>query len=116
MREGRGGQQLEVGEGLGLGVEDRAQSAGEVAAADLSALDPYALAAVLRCPIYLTFGLYLGRGRYGLHCEPFAERVELPRAERAVRVQALAQRYADRLAVYVRRATYCWVNFFSLWS
>lgn len=77
---------------------------------------PYALAAVLRCPIYLTFGLYLGGGHYSLHCEPFAERVELPRAERVERVAALAQRYADRLAVYVRRAPYCWFNFYALWS
>lgn len=77
---------------------------------------PYALASVLRCPIYLTFGLYLGRGEYSLHCEPFEERVELPRPVRAERVQALAQRYATRLEDYVRRAPYCWFNFFSLWS
>lgn len=76
----------------------------------------YALASVLRCPIYLTFGLYLGGNRYSLYCEPFAESVELPRAERAMRMQAFAQRYADRLEVYVRKAPYCWFNFFDFWK
>jgi predicted LPLAT superfamily acyltransferase len=77
---------------------------------------PYALASVLHCPIYLTFGLFVGGNRYSLFCEPFAESVELPRAERAARMQALAQRYADRLEVYVRKAPYCWFNFFDFWA
>jgi len=77
---------------------------------------PYALASVLRCPIYLTFGLYLGDGRYALHCEPFAESVELPRAERSARIAVLVQRYATRLEAYVRRAPHCWFNFYRFWS
>lgn len=77
---------------------------------------PYALASVLRCPIYLTFGLYMGRGRYALHCEPFAESVELPRAERSERIARLVQRYAARLETYVHQAPYCWFNFYRFWS
>lgn len=77
---------------------------------------PYALASVLRCPIYLTFGLYLGRGHYALSCERFADAVQLPRAERAARVQALAQRYATRLEHHIARAPYCWFNFFDMWT
>jgi predicted LPLAT superfamily acyltransferase len=76
----------------------------------------YALAAVLHCPIYLTFGLFLGGNRYSLHCEPFADAVELPRGARPARLQAYAQRYADRLEVYVRKAPYCWFNFFDFWK
>lgn len=76
----------------------------------------YALASVLRCPIYLTFGLFTGDNRYDLYCEPFAELVELPRADRAARMQTFAQRYAERLAVYVHKAPYCWFNFFDFWA
>lgn len=77
---------------------------------------PYALAAVLRCPIYLTFGLYHGRGRYSLHCERFAESVQLPRRDRAARVGELAQRYAARVEHHVAQAPYCWFNFFDMWT
>ena len=44
---------------------------------------PFVLAAALRCPVYFTAGLYRGGARYDLYCEPFAERVELSRGERA---------------------------------
>jgi predicted LPLAT superfamily acyltransferase len=118
---------LKVGERIAAGelvavLGDRTGLGEGTAAVDLLGAraslptGPYALASVLRCPIYLTFGLYLGGGHYSLHCEPFADEVTLPRAERAERVQALAQRFATRLEHYVRRAPYCWFNFFSLWS
>jgi predicted LPLAT superfamily acyltransferase len=77
---------------------------------------PYALAAVLRCPIYLTFGLFHAPSTYALSCEPFVERVELPRARREQELAALAQRFADRLADHVRRAPLNWFNFFELWQ
>ncbi len=77
---------------------------------------PYALAAVLRCPIYLTFGLFHPPSTYALSCEPFAEQVELPRGRRDEALREHAQRYADRLEVMIRRAPLCWFNFFELWS
>lgn len=79
---------------------------------------PYLLAAVLGCPVYLCFGLYADPDRYDLTCEPFAERIELPRdrdaRERAVR--DLAARYAARLEAHVRTAPDNWFNFYDFWS
>ena len=77
---------------------------------------PFILAAVLRCPVYLTFGLYCGQNRYDLHCEHFADAIELPRKERAQALTATVQRYADRLESYVARAPYNWFNFFDFWG
>jgi predicted LPLAT superfamily acyltransferase len=77
---------------------------------------PYALAAVLRCPIYLTFGLFHAPSTYALSCEPFAERVELPRGRREQELAALTQRYADRLGEHAKRAPLNWFNFFELWK
>lgn len=76
---------------------------------------PYVLAAVLGCPIYLTFGLYTQPNRYDLHCELFAEHVSLPRKTRSEAVRELAQRYADRLEHYARLAPDCWFNFYDFW-
>jgi predicted LPLAT superfamily acyltransferase len=77
---------------------------------------PYLLAALLRCPVYLAFSLYRGPNRYELHCEPFAERIELPRGERQAALQALAARYAARLEAYCRLAPDNWFNFYDFWS
>jgi predicted LPLAT superfamily acyltransferase len=77
---------------------------------------PYLLAAVLRCPVYLTFSLYQPPNRYDLYCEPFAERIELPREGRQAALEALAARYAARLESYCRRSPYNWFNFYDFWS
>lgn len=76
---------------------------------------PYVLASLLECPIYLTFGLYTAPNRYDLYCEPFAERVVLPRKTRDQELKALAQRYAERLEHYCRMAPDNWFNFFDYW-
>jgi len=76
---------------------------------------PYILAHALGCPVYLFFCLKEQRG-YRLYFEPFADRIELPRRERASHVAQWAQRYAARLEHYCRKAPYQWFNFFDFWA
>ena len=76
---------------------------------------PYVLASVLKCPIYLTFGLYQAPNRYDLYCEPFADDIVLPRGDREPALRALAQRYAERLEHYCRLAPDNWFNFADTW-
>jgi predicted LPLAT superfamily acyltransferase len=77
---------------------------------------PYWLAASLRCPVYLTFGLYHEPNRYDLYCEPFAEIIELPRGGRQEGARAYAQRFASRLEHYCRLAPDNWFNFYPYWK
>lgn len=77
---------------------------------------PYLVAAVLHCPVYLTFGLYRGGRRYDLSCEPFADPVVLPRGRRDEAAAEYAQRFADRLAERARAAPLNWFNFHDFWS
>jgi predicted LPLAT superfamily acyltransferase len=77
---------------------------------------PYLLAAALRCPVYLAFGLYREPNRYELRCEPFAERIELPRAGRDEALRALAARFAARVEHHCRSAPQNWFNFYDFWS
>jgi predicted LPLAT superfamily acyltransferase len=77
---------------------------------------PFLLASALGCPVYLAFGLYREPNQYELHCEPFAERIELPRATRAASLAAYAGRYAARLEHYCRAAPHNWFNFYDFWS
>ena len=77
---------------------------------------PFLLAAALKCPVYLTFGLFFEPNRYELFCEPFSERVELPRGQREEALQEVVQRFATRLEAYVRKAPDNWFNFFPFWA
>jgi predicted LPLAT superfamily acyltransferase len=78
---------------------------------------PYLLAAALRCPVYLAFGMYQAPDRYDLFCEPFAPLVELPRGPgRAPALQALARCFAERLEHYCRAYPDAWFNFYDFWD
>lgn len=77
---------------------------------------PYILAAALKCPVYFTCGLYRDPNGYDLFCEPFADRIELPRRERQAALLRYAQAYADRVEHFCRRAPDNWFNFYDFWS
>ncbi len=76
---------------------------------------PWLLAITLKVPVVLCFGLYRGGRRYDLHFEAFASSLDIPRAGREAAVAAVVQRFADRLAHYVRLAPFNWFNFYDLW-
>ncbi len=77
---------------------------------------PWLIAAVLKVPVSLAFGLYRGGNRYDLVFEPFSDGIDIPRRERAAAIPALIRRYAGRLEHYVRRAPYNWFNFYDFWG
>ncbi|HEY0940696.1 MAG TPA: hypothetical protein VGE08_11410 [Steroidobacter sp.] len=76
---------------------------------------PWQIAAALKVPVVLCFGLYRGGNRYELHFEVFAETLQVERANREAGLNAIIQRYADRLAHYTRGAPYNWFNFYDFW-
>jgi len=77
---------------------------------------PYLLAATLRCPVYLAFGLYEAPDRYHVHYEPFAEVVALPRGPaREPALRELVARYAARLEHHCRAHPDNWFNFYDFW-
>ena len=76
---------------------------------------PFILASLLDCPVYLFFCLRDGPA-YRLHLEPFAERLELPRAARQERLRAYMQHYARRLEHYCLQAPEQWFNFYDFWQ
>ena len=72
------------------------------------------LASLLECPVYLFFCLREGE-RYRIYCEPFAERIVLPRGERVPRLRDYLQQYARRLEAYCLSGPYQWFNFYDFW-
>jgi len=75
---------------------------------------PMILAHLLECPVYLFFCLKQG-GRYALHLERFAERVELPSRAREEAIGRYVGEYAARLEYYCREAPLQWFNFYDFW-
>jgi predicted LPLAT superfamily acyltransferase len=79
-------------------------------------IGPIVLAAMMRCPVILFFGLYRGGNRYEIYFEHFAGEITLDRNRRAEEIQGWVQRYADRLEHYTRSAPYNWFNFYPFWE
>ncbi|MBA3550543.1 MAG: lipid A biosynthesis acyltransferase [Nannocystis sp.] len=98
-----------------VGVNEKTATALFLGAPARFPTGPYTLAALLRCPIYLTFGLYRAPNRYDLYCEPLCEQLELPRGAREAALAVHVQRYAERLEHYCRLAPHDWFNFYDFW-
>ncbi len=112
---------IRAGEIVGIMVDRVSLGGRPVAAPFLGsqaqlASSPFLLAAALECPIYLSYGLFTPPNRYDLHCELFAERVDIPRANRQQAVASYVGAYAARLEQICRSAPNNWFNFFDFWS
>jgi predicted LPLAT superfamily acyltransferase len=113
-------ERIERGEFIAI-LGDRAMSGGRVATVDFLGgkadfpTGAYVLASLLKCPVYLTFGLYRRPDRYDLFCEPFEETIRLPRDDRDRALRAYAQEFAVSLERYVRLAPDNWFNFYEFW-
>jgi predicted LPLAT superfamily acyltransferase len=77
---------------------------------------PFLIAAALKVPVVLSFGLYRGGNRYDLYFERFEIEHDVPRAQRRAALARMQARYAARLEHYVRLAPYNWFNFYDFWS
>ncbi|MDO9251435.1 acyl-CoA synthetase [Hydrogenophaga sp.] len=79
-------------------------------------LGPWRMAAMLKRPVFLMAGLYLGGNRYQLHFEQLADFSNIERGGRDAAIKAAVQAYADSLARLCRLAPYNWFNFFDFWK
>jgi predicted LPLAT superfamily acyltransferase len=77
---------------------------------------PILVAAALKVPVILFFGLYRGGNRYDIHFELLADQVTISRQQRQTDIQYWTQRYADRLEYFLRSAPYNWFNFYDYWE
>ncbi|GAA5068220.1 acyltransferase [Lysobacter panacisoli] len=76
---------------------------------------PWLLAATLKVPVVLAFGLYRGGNRYQLVFEEFSSGLDIPRQHRRDAVAVLVGRYAARLQHHLLRAPLNWFNFYDFW-
>ena len=77
---------------------------------------PFHLASLLKCPMFLTFGIFREPNRYELSCEPFVDEVRLPRGRRTEAVREYVHKYAQALEAKAKLAPDNWFNFFDFWE
>lgn len=77
---------------------------------------PWLLASALKIPVVLCMGIYLGGNRYRLIFEAFADRVDIPRANRQAALDEIVARYAGRVEHYARLYPFNWFNFYDFWQ
>jgi predicted LPLAT superfamily acyltransferase len=75
----------------------------------------FRMAAVMRCPVLMMAGLYLGDNRYEVHIDPLVDFSAVDRDSRGALVGAAVARFAQRLEHYCRMAPFNWFNFYDFW-
>jgi len=77
---------------------------------------PFRLALMLKRPVVLMVGLYLGGNRYSMHFEKLFEPRGVERTNRADAIEQAVRLYAQRLEQYCLQAPYNWFNFYDFWN
>lgn len=77
---------------------------------------PFILASTVGCPVYFVAAIYRGGNRYEVHAERFAERISLPRKNRAEGLRKWATLYSTKLESLARTAPMNWFNFYDFWQ
>ena len=112
---------LDAGEVVAL-LADRVMDSDKTATCDLLGAPvqvstaPILLASVLKVPVIMFFGLYMGGNRYETHFELLSERVKLKRNNRQQDIQRWMQKYVNTMERYLIRAPYNWFNFYDYWG
>jgi len=111
---------LARGEVVGLLADRTIRGGGSVPCAFLGEPAPFPtgpirIAAMLKRPIALMFGLYRGGNGYDVYLERFADFSREVSEDRDRLIEELLERYAGRLEHYCRIAPYNWFNFYDFW-
>ena len=78
-------------------------------------IGPFRIAAIMKRPVILMFGLYRGGNRYDIYFERLVDMSNVGRAERDTVMKQAVQKYVERLEHYCRLAPYNWFNFYDYW-
>jgi predicted LPLAT superfamily acyltransferase len=77
---------------------------------------PFRVAALLKRPVVLMFGIYRGANRYDIYFERLVDTWPSSREERRGALEAAQRGYVARLEHHCRDAPYNWYNFYDFWQ
>jgi predicted LPLAT superfamily acyltransferase len=105
-----------MGDRLTAGAEDRNITIDFLGAPARFPQGPLIMASLLKCPVLLVFALRTDKGDYEIHMEKLADRIVLPRKDRASALREYLKTYAERLEHYACKAPHQWFNFYDFWD
>jgi predicted LPLAT superfamily acyltransferase len=79
-------------------------------------LGPFLVAALLKRPVLLMFGLYRGGRRYDIHFETLIDPSDPTPGRHGEDAQTAMRLYVERLEHYCRMAPFNWFNFYDFWA
>lgn len=77
---------------------------------------PITLAILLKVPVLIFYGIYLGGNRYSIQIEKLSEDISATRKERVAVVARYMQDYASSIETVLKKHPYNWFNFFDFWG
>ncbi len=77
---------------------------------------PWSLAYVLKVPVVMLTGFFMGKNQYRVKSQLLADRVLLPRANREHALKSYITQYSEALEEELRLAPYNWFNFYEFWN
>jgi predicted LPLAT superfamily acyltransferase len=112
---------LADGEFVGMLADRAIESESTIACSFLGAparfpAGPFRIAAMLKRPVVLMFGLYRGGNRYDVHFERLGNPGTADGTPHDRAVEAALLQYVGRLEHYCRIAPYNWFNFYDYWN
>jgi predicted LPLAT superfamily acyltransferase len=111
---------LAQGECVGMLADRTIQGNGTIPVSFLGTaaqvpVGPFRLAAIMKRPVVLMFGLYRGGNRYDIHFERLVDMSGAERGTRDALIDQAVRQYVGRLEHYCRLAPYNWFNFYDFW-
>ena len=111
---------LTKGEFVGMLADRTIQGEGTIPASFLGAAvripaGPFRIAAIMKRPVVIMFGLYRGANRYDIHFERLVDMGGVERGTRDAVIEQAVRTYVERLEHYCRLAPYNWFNFYDYW-
>lgn len=79
-------------------------------------LGPFRLAALLKRPVLLMFGIYRGGRRYDIHFETLIDPSDSAPSRRVEDAETTMRLYVERLEHYCGMAPFNWFNFYDFWA
>jgi predicted LPLAT superfamily acyltransferase len=77
---------------------------------------PFRVAALMRCPVVMMFGIYRGGRTYDVHFELLTDASEARPPDTDAWIAAMMQCYVASLEHHCREAPFNWFNFFDFWA
>jgi predicted LPLAT superfamily acyltransferase len=111
---------LAKGEFVGMLADRTIRGEGTIPVSFLGAaaripVGPFRIAAIMKRPVVLMFGLYRGGNRYDIHFERVVDMSGVERGTRDAVIEQAVRNYVERLEHYCRVAPYNWFNFYDYW-